>query len=109
DDNPLGELWMSWYHEAVEAGAVPPEEVEASIAAGFVKPSLRAALRLAPARRAVLTNVSLDLGSAQQRISLLEKRIADLQASWSWRIGDAVVRAGRKARALLPLRRFKRR
>src|SRR6202011_3007497 len=37
DTNPIGSVWMSWYEEAVAAGAVPPEEVEASARAGHVK------------------------------------------------------------------------
>ena len=52
--NPLGELWMDAYREAVEAGAIPPEEVEALLAAGPVKLSLAAPLRRAPSRQAVL-------------------------------------------------------
>ncbi len=105
DDNPLSELWMAWYREAVEAGAVPPEEVEAAIAAGHVKPSLGAALRLAPSRRAVATNATLDLAVAQRRIARLEAVMEDMKASWSWRIGDAIVRAGRVPRNLLQSRR----
>lgn len=96
DDNPLDELWMGWYREAVEAGAVPPEEVEASIAAGHVKPSLAAALRRAPARLAVLTGPALELNAARQRIAALEGRIQSMEQSWSWRIGDAIVRTARK-------------
>lgn len=100
DDNPLNELWMAWYREAVEAGAVPPEEVEASIAAGHVKPSLAAALRFAPARRTVLTGPALELNAARQRIAALEGRIQSMEQSWSWRLGDGIVRRLRKPVAL---------
>jgi len=48
DDNPLAELWMSWYREAVEAGAVSADKVRSMVAVGLAKPSLRAALRHAP-------------------------------------------------------------
>ena len=96
DDNPLGEIWMSSYREAVAAGAVPPEEVEAAIAANHVKPSLRAALPTAPTRRTLLTGATLDLVSAQQQVRVLEDRLASMRASWSWRIGDAIVRTARK-------------
>jgi hypothetical protein len=103
---------MSWYREAIEAGAVPPEEVEALIAAGHVKPSLGAALRIAPARRSVITGASLDLATARHRITELEKRLDDVHRSWSWRIGDSIVRAlrvprraARKGRTLLRIRR----
>jgi hypothetical protein len=101
DLNPLGEVWMSWYREAVEAGAVPPEEVEGLIAAGLVKPSLAAALKTAPSRRSVLTNASLDLATARQRIAMLESRLASMRQSWSWRIGDAMVRSLRRPRAII--------
>lgn len=93
DRNPLDEIWMSWYREAVEAGAVPPHEVESLIAAGHAKPSLQSALRLAPSRRSVFTNASRDLDLAQRHIALLEKRIAAMQRSSSWRIGTKIVRA----------------
>jgi len=85
DLNPLGEVWMAWYREAVEAGAVPPEEVEALIAAGHVKPSLAAALRMAPSRRAVLTDASLSLALAREKIASLETKLADVRSSWSYR------------------------
>lgn len=96
DDNPLGQIWMSWYGDAVEAGAVPPEEVEALVAAGRAKSSLLAALRLAPSRRTGAPNASLELATAhqqlQQRITTLEDTIAEMKRSWSWRIGASTVR-----------------
>jgi hypothetical protein len=95
DDNALGDLWMSWYGEAVAGGAVPPAEVEELIDAGHVKPSLRAALRDAPSRRSVLTSASLDLITARRRIELLEEQIASMKRSSSWRIGSRIVRAFR--------------
>ncbi len=101
DDNPLAELWMGWYREAVEAGAVPPEEVEALVRAGHVKPSLTAALRSAPSRRSVLTGASLDLAAAQRRIAALEERLASMTESLSWRIGSSIVRTARFPRALV--------
>lgn len=101
DENSLNELWMSWYREAVEAGAVPPEEVEALIAAGRAKPSLAAALRRAPSRRAVLTGSSLELSAARERITALESRLARMEHSWSWRIGDTIVRALRVPRGVV--------
>lgn len=95
DDNPLAELWMGWYREAVEAGAVPPEEVEALVRAGQVKPSLAAALRSAPSRRSVVTGASLDLATARRRIGDLEARLASMERSMSWRIGSSIVRTAR--------------
>src|SRR5207253_1078393 len=96
DDNPLSEIWMACYREAVEAGAVPPDEVETLVIAGHVKPSLRAALRLAPARRSAVTSASLERDGAllrmERRIGELEARIDALKVSASWRIGSAIVR-----------------
>jgi hypothetical protein len=100
DDNPLAELWMGWYREAVEAGAVPPEEVEALVRAGHVKPSLTAALRSAPSRRSVLTGASLDLATARRRVADLEARLARMEESWPWRIGSSIVRTARLPRDL---------
>jgi hypothetical protein len=92
DDNPLRELWMQSYREAVEAGAVPPEEVEFMIGRDLAKPSLKAALRFAPSRRSTVANASLDMASARQRIVLLERRVAAMERSLSWRIGSSIVR-----------------
>lgn len=101
DTNPLGELWMSIYREAVEAGAVLPEEVEELVAAGQVRSSLRWALSGAPTRRSVLTNASLDLVEARRRIARLESSIADMRRSWQWRIGEVAVRPVRLARRMV--------
>ncbi len=95
DEHPLADIWMEWYREAVAVGAVPPDEVERLIAAGAVKPSLRSALRLAPSRRSLLPDASMDLATARQRIAELEAGIDALERSWSWRIGSALVRVGR--------------
>lgn len=101
DRNPLGELWMGYYRDAVRDGAVPPEEVEALVASGQGKKSLLAALRNAPSRRAVTTNASLDTESARRRIARLEAELAEVRSSWSWRIGEAVVGATRGPRRLI--------
>lgn len=92
DDNPLRELWMEAYREAVEAGAVPPEEVEFMIGRGLAKPSLQAALRLAPSRRTTVANASLEIASARERIVQLERRVASMEGSLSWRLGSGIVR-----------------
>lgn len=101
DQHPLADVWMEWYREAVAVGAVPPDEVERLIALGAVKPALRSALRLAPSRRSLLPDASMDLASARQRISTLQAGIDALERSWSWRIGSALVRAGRAPGELL--------
>lgn len=40
DKNPLCEIWMECYREAVAAGAVSRDEVEKGVRAGYLKPSL---------------------------------------------------------------------
>jgi hypothetical protein len=40
DENPLRDLWMKEYREAVGAGAIEPDLVRRSVEAGHVKPSL---------------------------------------------------------------------
>lgn len=109
DANPLGELWMETYREAVEAGAIPPEEVEELLAGGHVKPSLAEPLRTATSRRAVLADSSLDLALAEHRINELEAQLSHLRASWSYRIGDAIVRAARRPRDYIRSRAARRR
>lgn len=101
DKNALGDIWLESYREAVEAGAVPPEEVDEAVRRGAVKASLRHALRLAPSRRAVVTNAALDAASAQRRIEELEREVARLQQSTSWRVGYTLV--GRPKEAIKPL------
>jgi hypothetical protein len=101
DENPLGEIWMSWYREAVEAGAVAPEEVEALITAGHVKPSLSAALPTAPIRRSVLSGASLQVSTLQYKVAELETRLANIEQSWSWKIGNTLVRTLEVPRRLL--------
>ena len=44
DENPLGHLWVEEFREAVAAGAVDPDLVRRSVAAGDVKESLLEAL-----------------------------------------------------------------
>jgi len=101
DENPLAEVWMQWYREAVEAGAVPPEEVEALVRAGHAKSSLTAVLRRSPNRRSVVTSASLDLDAARRRIAQLEARLSSMERSWQWRIGDTIVRSARVPRDVL--------
>ena len=105
DDNPLRELWMQAYREAVEDGAVPPEEVEFMLDRGLAKPTLRSALRLAPARRSPVANASLEMAEARQRIGQLERRIESMERSLSWRVGSGIVRALRAPARVLRNRR----
>lgn len=109
DDNPLNDLWMSWYGEAVEAGAVPPDEVESLVVVGHVKPALRAALRLAPARRSAVTGASLERDGAlvrlERKVAELEDQIERMERSSSWRLGSAIVRACRAPAAMIRRRK----
>jgi len=96
DANPLGELWMDAYRDAVAAGAILPDEVEALIAAGHVKPSLAEALRHAGTRAD--GDTELELALARHRITELEGRLTELRTSRSYRVGDAIVRTLRRPR-----------
>jgi hypothetical protein len=108
DDNPLADVWMEHYHEAVEAGAVRPEEVEALVAAGLAKPSLLPGLGRRPAR-AGDAGLSDELAAAHEqmrrRIATLEATIDSMHRSWSWRIGAAIMRVLDAPRALLRRKR----
>lgn len=101
DENPLVELWMGWYRDAVADGAVPPEEVEALMAEGMAKPSLAAALGTAPSRKSVLTNASMDLAMARHRIARLEAEIESLRQSRAFRLGNSIVETLRSPRDFL--------
>lgn len=39
--NPLAAIWIAYYEEAAGCGAVTPEEIEASVSSGHLKPSLQ--------------------------------------------------------------------
>jgi hypothetical protein len=51
DLSPLRGVWEECYREAMAAGAVVPDEVQAGIAARWLKPALAEALALHPSRR----------------------------------------------------------
>jgi hypothetical protein len=46
DDNPLESIWLSYFVEALQAGALDPDLVRDGIQAGHIKPSLAQWLRL---------------------------------------------------------------
>jgi hypothetical protein len=99
DTNPLGALWTTWFEEAVAAGAVPVEEIEACVAAGHVRPGLLEAVSLAPPGGPVPGVERLD---QQAEVAALRHRLADLEVqvqlmkqSPSWRIGSTITRASR--------------
>ncbi len=110
DKNPLGHLWMTAFAEAMEAGAVPPAEVEDGIAKGWLKPSLASLLHLAPDRREPDTDAVAprELALARLEIARLEQAVHQMRGSSTWRVAsflagvaDAGRRIGRRARAAL--------
>ena len=97
--NPLGHLWMTAYAKAVQVGAVSPEDVERSVAAGYVKPALAQLLELAPDRpRPAAEEAHRDLALAKVKIADLERRIEALLGSSSWKVGNALTGVARKLR-----------
>jgi hypothetical protein len=98
DVNPLDALWRSWYREAVAAGAVPPQEVEALVAAGQVKGSLADDLAGAPVALApgiVSLDGQIETVALRRRVDDLEAQLGALRRSSSWRIGSAITRTAR--------------
>ena len=108
-DNPLQALWMAAYHDAVRAGAVPPEEVEAGVAAGHLRYELTSVLADAPTRRSSVSNALADVRTATDRaqkaereLVLLQEEYDSLRASTSYRmarlLADARASVSRIAR-----------
>lgn len=74
-DNPLRELWLDGYREAVAGGAVPPFEVEEAVAKGHVRRDLLDALSTAPPpSRTDRSSTALELEAARRRIDELHGR-----------------------------------
>jgi hypothetical protein len=113
--NPFGNVWMAAYRGALQAGAVDPAEVLHGIEYGFLHPSLADDLCLSPVRHAAaaspaagdqpdvgalereLFRARAELAEARCRVTAhaeevadLEETLADLRASWTWRIGRMV-------------------
>lgn len=101
--NPLGDLWMQAYAEALQEGAVDAAAVEKAVAAGYVKPELGQLLELAPDRggKPGQAEAHRELALARLRVAELEGRISGLLASRSWQIGAAATGAARAARQAL--------
>jgi hypothetical protein len=75
DENPLRDLWIPAYREAVAAGAIVPDEVTRLAKAGEIKPSLVDALAGLPRRRfPTASPAELELTAAYARIDDLERR-----------------------------------
>ena len=104
--NPLGALWMDAYADAVQAGSVPPVEVETAVAAGYVKASLGACLDLAPSATppADLAETRRQLARARIEAYEVGHQLEATLASSSWKLGSAATGVVRRARKLLTRR-----
>jgi hypothetical protein len=110
-ENPLRDLWMDAYRDALRAGAVDPAEVRRGIQSGFLHPTLAEDLALSPAYGAIARpagaptdDLERDLARARAEVAEarrsleacaehaadLEEAIARLRGSWTWRIGRLV-------------------
>jgi len=87
----------------MEAGAVPPDDVEAGIAAGYLKPSLASFVHLAPDRRTAECDAEAarELALARLEIARLERSIDQMRGSREWRVGSSVTGAVETSRRLL--------
>lgn len=71
-DNPLREVWLHGYREAMATGAVPVALVRAGVSRGILTPDLLDALELAP-KPAPLNPLALELDAVRQRLAALEE------------------------------------
>ena len=98
--NPHERLWLDHYREAVEAGAVPPEELRELVDAGLVRADLLDVLQHAPARsRTHSSAAGVALAAAFDRIDELEGRQLRGRIRQAARRVSPIVR---RARALGP-------
>ena len=72
-DNPLRDLWISAYREALAAGAVPPSLVRDGIERGVLTADLADHLDMAPAVPAV-DPLAIELDATRERLKALEGR-----------------------------------
>lgn len=70
-DNPLRELWLQGYREAVTAGAVPIDLVRSAIERGVVTPDLADAINFAPAPPSP-DPLAVELDATRERLRTLE-------------------------------------
>jgi hypothetical protein len=111
-ENPLREVWLTAYRDALRAGAVDPAEVLRGIDEGFLHPSLADDLHNHPASpsiaerdggadpggarrelsrlRGELAEMRRRASAAAERVADLEEMLASLRGSWTWRIGRLV-------------------
>lgn len=118
-ENVLRELWMAEYRDAVRAGAVPPEEVEAGVASGHLLYELTAVLPQAPTRRSSVSNALTDARAADARTKAAERELRAVKAeleelraehgrileSESYRLARRLAAARAAVARILPARR----
>ena len=103
--NPLEKVWLEHYREAVEAGVVPPDEMEDLVAEGFVRSDLLGDLVRIPVRsRAHSSAASVALAGAFDRIDDL--KASQLRARLRRGARHALSPLIRRARALIPTGRL---
>ncbi len=102
EKNPLGHLWLEAFAEALEAGAVDPDDVEAGIAAGHLLPDLGSFLHLAPGRRVSELDAAAprQLALAQMRIAGLERMLEQMRTSRTWKVARSMADATDAGRRL---------
>ena len=102
EKNPLGHLWLAAFAEALEAGAVDPDDVEAGIAAGHLMPDLASFLHLAPGRRVPELDAAApcELALARMRIAGLERTLEQMRTSRTWKMARSMAVATDAGRRL---------
>lgn len=97
--NPLGHLWMKAFAEAVQVGAVVPEDVEAAVAAGHIRKNLLDVLDLAPGQAMPpAAEAARDLVLARIRIAELEAERSMTESSRTWRLAHGLQRGAELVR-----------
>lgn len=128
NSNPLDSIWMHYFREALQAGAIPVDEVERGLEQGWLKVELASALDAYSRKRAEkprapsaipepawsrlgrldheLVNLRGELASRDSRLAEAAQKCAALSGenrelkarldavhnSWSWRLGQSLVR-----------------
>ena len=115
DNNPLENLWIAFFAEAVAAGAISSTELRHAIDKGFVKPALASCLEPVPpfmpsdnsysqesSRSTALSDLRIRaaygatlinqarIPGLEREIQSLKNRISSMQNSWTWRLGSMI-------------------
>ena len=68
DDNPLRDLWLSWFSDAVRSGFLPVRDVRAAVEAGHVKAALLDHAERAQPEPKPTTALALELDATRARV-----------------------------------------